>query len=365
MFFYTIFGLFCIIHCYLFIKLRQWLGRGKWPFAAVPWFALMLSVWWFRHLHTHSAVVEALFTVGFAWLGFSIIAASCFAVFDVIAVLGVVCGKGKRLFVSVPVIFVLALCISGYSLWEAHNIQPYHVTISTKKLPKGVQKRRIVFVSDVHLSRSIGAATLTKIVGISNEAKPDIFISLGDLVDTDMTDRAEDAAILQQISAPMGKFAVLGNHEVYRGLEQAIAFHNLAGLTLLRGETRTMGGMLLVGVDDPLVQRKIKVRRTLATLLEKPSDMFTLVLAHRPKVQPKRIGAFDIQLSGHTHGGQVWPGALLFGSIIHKVSQHLSVLQRGDNMSLLFITNGAGFWGPPMRFLTPPEVVIMDIIAEQ
>jgi hypothetical protein len=169
------------------------------------------------------------------------------------------------------------------------------------------------------------------------------------------------AEILRGIPAPRGKIAVLGNHEYYAGIDRSIAFTRKSGFTLLRDESATIDDAVrIAGVDDPAGARYGRAGGTseAALLGNRPDGRFTLLLKHRPKLDPATGGNFDLQLSGHTHHGQLFPFRLL--------TRLAYPLLGGDHPvpggGILHVSRGTGTWGPPMRFLAPPEITVVDIV---
>jgi predicted MPP superfamily phosphohydrolase len=155
---------------------------------------------------------------------------------------------------------------------------------------------------------------------------------------------------------------VTGNHEFYAGLDQSIDFMNKAGFTVLRGEVATVGGAIdVAGVDDPTV-RHFGPRGGLSDreVLSRGGGRFTILLKHQPLVEKDALGAFDLQLSGHTHKGQIFPFSLITSRFFsfHSGSYGLA------NGALLHVSRGTGTWGPPIRFLSPPQITVIDLIPE-
>ena len=152
-----------------------------------------------------------------------------------------------------------------------------------------------------------------------------------------------------------------GNHELYAGLDQAISFTERAGFRVLQNEGSTAGGLInVVGVDDPAILRV--THSWLApekTLLSKvSSDKFTLLLKHRPAVDQESLGLFDLQLSGHVHKGQIFPFNLLT-YLFYPVRTGFALYPQN---SALYVSRGTGTWGPPIRFLAPPEITVIELI---
>ena len=258
---------------------------------------------------------------------------------------------------------LMSLCASTFGYFEALNIRTEHITIATDKLPAGTDRLRIVQVSDVHLGLIVRQDRLALILAKVKEAVPDIFVSTGDLVDGQINGLEGLADMLKEINPRYGKFAVLGNHEYYAGIQQALAFKKAAGFTLLRGDGVNINNIItLAGVDDPAAKYSGMYRdvNEKALLSSFPRERFTVLLKHRPLVEREAVGFFDLQLSGHVHKGQIFPFSLLTKLYYPKYAGMLNV-----NGSLLYVSRGSGTWGPPIRFLAPPEVTVIDIVRSQ
>lgn len=149
-----------------------------------------------------------------------------------------------------------------------------------------------------------------------------------------------------------------GNHEAYAGLKDALAFTERAGFVTLRGRAVTVAGLLdVAGVDDPAVASGGSERDLLASL---PRDRFTLLLKHRPRVDPDAVGLFDLQLSGHTHDGQIFPFTVVV-RLAHPTMAGRYPLSQGSE---LYVSRGSGTWGPPFRVGAPPEVTIVELVRK-
>jgi len=140
-----------------------------------------------------------------------------------------------------------------------------------------------------------------------------------------------------------------------------LSFTEDAGFTVLRGETASAGGIIsIAGVDDPTGKyfghyKGISEKTLLSGL---PKDRFTLLLKHVPVIDNNALGLFDLQLSGHTHDGQIFPFNLVVRLFFPK---HAGLFHLPHN-ALLYVSRGSGTWGPPIRFLSPPEVTIIRLI---
>jgi predicted MPP superfamily phosphohydrolase len=229
------------------------------------------------------------------------------------------------------------------------------VEVKLSRLPKALDGFTIVQLSDLHIGLTIDRAFVQRVVDLTNGLSPDVIALTGDLVDGPVADLADDVAPLANLRAKHGVFAITGNHEYYAGADAWIAHISSLGARYLRNELVTIAdGFHLAGVDDYGASGWAGhgENLTAATANRDPAKPLVL-LAHQPR-QVRRAAKFgvDLQLSGHTHGGQIWPwhyivkaqqGGLLAGRYEHGATQ-------------LYVTRGCGYWGPPVRLLAPLEI---------
>lgn len=256
-----------------------------------------------------------------------------------------------------------AIVIVIYGAFDARCIRSEYLAIHSAKIPKETGRIRIVQISDVHIGVMVRGGFLANILRKVREADPDILVSTGDLVDGQGNDLSEAAAQLREIHPRYGKFAVTGNHEFYAGIDAASKFTEKAGFKMLHGEIASVAGIVdLAGVDDPGIHRPgiQKEPADQAVLSQAECNRFTILLKHQPLVEKDALGPFDLQLSGHTHGGQIFPFSLVTRSTFpfHAGSYRLA------GGSLLYVSRGAGTWGPPVRFLSPPQITVIDLMPE-
>lgn len=257
--------------------------------------------------------------------------------------------------------FTITLLVVIYGAFEARQIQIEHLILPTKKISSDIGKVRIVQISDVHLGLIIGETRIKQIVNAINKAKPDILVSTGDLVDVQLDNIEGLEDYFQEVHAPHGKFAVSGNHEFYTGIDRALEFTKRAGFKVLRQEAVNIPGIITIaGVDD---EAATGWRTGLNTSEEKlcaqiDSSQYTILLKHRPVPYDGSLCVYDLQLSGHTHKGQIFP----FFLITRLFFRHYAGFYELNNGSSLYVNRGAGTWGPPMRFLAPPEITIIDVV---
>ena len=256
-----------------------------------------------------------------------------------------------------------AIAVSGASvglgMMEArgdHEIVTIEIPLA--KLPKALDGFSIVQLSDLHTGMTIDHAFVQRVVDRANALKPDLIALTGDLVDGTVENLRADIAPLSGLRAPHGVFAVTGNHEYYAGVDAWIAELTRLGARYLRNERVTIGSgdasFELAGVDDYSAKDWPGHGEDLdAATANRDASRALVLLAHQPRqVRNAAKHGVDLQLSGHTHGGQIWPwhylvklqqGGLLAGKYEHRGTQ-------------LYVTRGCGYWGPPVRLLAPLEI---------
>jgi len=268
---------------------------------------------------------------------------------------------GARLFWGIASATAL---IVGWAAIEAANVQLRRITIPTAKLAPGTAPVRIAQVSDVHLGLLVGPRRLGTILRRVREAQPDAIVATGDMLDAVGVHLEPLAAMLRELSPRLGKYAVTGNHEYYTGIPGAIAFLEGAGFRVLRDETAVIPGVANLIGREYRAPRALPGSpgppRALADLMrEGDPGLFTLLLNHAPTGFDEEAAPLgvDLQLSGHTHGGQLFP----FRWLVRLSFRYITGLYRqGD--SLLYVSRGSGTWGPPLRFFAPPEVTLIELV---
>jgi predicted MPP superfamily phosphohydrolase len=269
--------------------------------------------------------------------------------------------EAKTIFIAV----ILAIAgINIYGVYEAGNIGIEKITLRTSKLPEETDSFRVVQVSDIHLSATNGMRLAKKIHDIIKGLKPDLLVSSGDLFDGGLREKEAVIDLFRDLEPPYGKYACAGNHEFIHGIEQTSEFIERAGFRFLRNECVNAGDFLsIAAIDDPTVNRfgnepSVSEDKVLAALSPERLNIF---LKHQPRIEAGSIGKFDIQLSGHTHKGQIFPFTLIV-RIFYRYMDGLFDLGKG---SYLYVSRGTGTWGPPIRFLTFPEITVIDFANKQ
>jgi uncharacterized protein len=367
------------MHLYAFFKLRDAFR----PLVQLTW----LMIFWMIIMTIIPILVrgaeqlgmektaEGIAWPGYLWMGFVFIFTSAQLFSD--ALRHSIRFIFNQLSVQVPeylssrnacrITLVVAVVASAYAFIEAGQIRSEHVVIASSKLPPSISRIRIVQISDVHIGLLLKEGRQKRILERIREAGPDILVSTGDLIDGKLNRENSIsvfnplAASLASIPTPSGKFAVIGNHEVYAGLPQALAFSRAAGFTVLRNQSISLAnGITITGIDDRAVNPKsLASPGTETALLDAvPRNSFHLLLKHRPDILPESDGRFDLQLSGHVHGGQIFPFNFLV-RLTHPIPCGTNTTTAG---SRIYVSKGAGTWGPPMRLFAPPEITVIDIV---
>ena len=333
-------------------RVRLALAAGVVPLILAPIAARMTDAWGCPDAAPYFA------WPGYLWMGFIIVGFFLCLLFwlsELLLWVARVPRPAKRN--SAWAFLVLAVCLNVYGVWEAHHLTIERVTIESPKLTAEHPRVRIALFSDLHLGPIWGNQLLEKVAKLVSEQKPDLILAGGDIVDGDLSRHDGAHEIMASMQAPLGKFAVLGNHEFYAGLGRSLEFFDGSGFVMLRNQARTLDGVLnLAGVDDPGRGRgQPDEPKALAPV---QNGLFTVLLKHRPEVDPNSRGMFDLQLSGHSHGGQIFPFRLLV-AMVYPMVRGLYHLSWGG---WVYVGVGAGTWGPPLRIWAPPEITIVDIV---
>lgn len=365
------------VHAYLWWKTTRQLGlRGPAALALGLFFALMVvSPFLGRLLRDGSAIFNAAELLTFLWMGIAFylfglnLGADLWNFATAIArtvspaanlpTLG-----GPRLFWGIAAATAL---IVGWAAIEASNVRIRRIPVSTAKLARGSAPIRIVQVSDVHLGLLVGKRRLGAILERIREAGPDLLVATGDMLDA-VGDHLEPlAAMWRDVKPRLGKFAVTGNHEYYTGIPGALAFLEGAGFRILRDEVLVIPGVAnLIGQEyrapGGLAGSPAHLRPLAELVREDDPGLFTVLLKHLPtgfEEEAAPLG-IDLQLSGHTHDGQLFP----FRWLVRLSFRHVAGLHRQGG-SLLYVSRGTGTWGPPLRFLAPPEVTLFELVPAE
>ncbi len=221
---------------------------------------------------------------------------------------------------------------------------------------------RVVQISDMHIGGLIDETFVKQSVKVINKLNPDIVVFTGDIVDVHISEVSKAVDWLTKIRCDHGPYFVTGNHEFFHGIEDTMAYLNKIGVDVLQNENRTVHvrgqKVQIIGVHDVHGFREERFKPDLAKATARiDTDSPALLLAHQPRFAYYLNGfAPDLMLSGHTHGGQIWP----FNFLVRLAQPYEKGLHRLKNGGYIYVNSGIGFWGPPMRLGTQAEVTCID-----
>ncbi|RKH56057.1 metallophosphoesterase [Corallococcus llansteffanensis] len=256
--------------------------------------------------------------------------------------------------------------LAGYGSWRAFTApEVTELVVRIPRLPRALEGLSIVQLTDLHVGAFIQRRFLDELVRRANALKPDLVAITGDLVDGSVPRLGGFVAALGNLQARYGRFFVTGNHDYSSGADAWVAHLRSLGITSLRNRHVRIGdaggAFDLVGVDDwhgarRLGQKGYDLKQALAG---RDPERAAVLLAHQPaNFTVAAEQGVDLQISGHTHGGQLFPMTALIGLRWEHTAGHY---RHGD--SHIYVSRGCGFWGPPMRLGSPPELVKLVLTA--
>ncbi|MFH8881591.1 metallophosphoesterase [Streptomyces californicus] len=274
-------------------------------------------------------------------------------------------GPSRRLFVSRVVGGAAAaagLATVGYGTYgvlRGPSVQ--RITVPLARLPRAAHGFRIAVVSDIHIGPILGRAHTRRIVDTINATSPDLVAVVGDLVDGSVADLGSAAEPLAALRARHGSYFVTGNHEYFSGAEQWVDHVRELGLVPLENARVEIEGFDLAGVNDIAGETEGQGPDFVRALGDRDRGRAAVLMAHQPVVIHDAVEhGVDLQLSGHTHGGQLWPGNML----AELANPTVAGLERyGDTQ--LFVSRGAGAWGPPVRVGAPSDITVVELASRQ
>lgn len=263
---------------------------------------------------------------------------------------------------TLTIVAVLGLIV--YGSWNARNPAVTHYDITIPKKAGNLEKLHLVMVSDIHLGEIIHNGRLTRMVGMIKDQSPDLVLLPGDVVDEDIGPfvKQDMASSLRQLNPRYGVYAVPGNHEYLGGhLEEAVHYLEEAGIRELRDEYVKIGdSFYVVGREDtshPQAVNGQKVKSLASVMKGINKDLPIILLNHQPRgLDEARSQGVDLQLSGHTHRGQLFPIQYITERMFEK---DYGYLDKGGLQ--LIVSSGFGTWGPPIRIGNRPEIVDIAI----
>ena len=255
---------------------------------------------------------------------------------------------------------LLAVVFSAYGVWNATHPRVARVTVRMKDLPQEWRGKMIAQISDLHLGFSVGASFAERVVEMVDAERPAAVVITGDLFDGD--DRGLDrlAATFNRLNAPMGIYFITGNHETYVGVARAEEALRRTKVRVLNDEVVTLGGLQIVGIAYPERGEHKDVAAAIRSVRGFDPAQASVLLYHSPVQIPQiRATGVRLQLSGHTHQGQLFPFQFITRRVYGKYDHGLNV----EDGFAIYTSPGTGTWGPRMRTSARAEVAMIRLEA--
>ncbi|MCK9472498.1 metallophosphoesterase [Sulfurimonas sp.] len=239
------------------------------------------------------------------------------------------------------------------SIYNAKYVEIQKVEVEIKNLKKPY---KIIQLSDLHIGGLIDKDFISNIVKKANTLTPDIVVITGDLIDIDVRSAKKTLAELTKLNSKYGTYYIVGNHEYFHSIEKIISAVKSLGIRVLKNENVYIGeddkGFNLAGVYDIFGYRVKNYIPDLQKALQYKKDAPTILLAHQPLYVHEVFDGVDLMLSGHTHGGQLYP----FKYLVKLQQPYISGLHQHNKNLQVYVNKGTGFWGPPMRLGASSEI---------
>ena len=257
---------------------------------------------------------------------------------------------------------VAASAINLRAIYEATFIEHEVVPVQINNLAKPY---KIVQLSDIHIGGLIGEKFIENIVSKVNTMQADLVVITGDLVDISIEKASASLEQFQKLQTKYGVYFIVGNHEYFHGIESIIEKMKSLGIRVLENENVYIGeegsGFNLAGVYDVIGYRTNTFVPDLQKALQGKKDAPTVLLAHQPKFIDEVHSGVDLMLSGHTHGGQIYP----FRFLVKIVQPYISGLHQHNESLQIYVNKGTGFWGPPMRLGASAEITEIRLLPNK
>jgi len=257
--------------------------------------------------------------------------------------------------------------LTAYGVFEARRRPAIkEIDISIKDLPEALNGFRIVQITDIHAGLTIKRDFIETIVGMVNELRADVIAFTGDMVDGSVAHLRNDVEPFSRMKSKYGTYFVTGNHEYYSGVEQWVKEAGRLGMKVLLNSNEVIkigdSNILFAGVTDTSGGGFLKshISNPAASIANAPQSDVKILLAHQPKsvLDASPLG-FDLQISGHTHGGQFFPW-----NFAAALSQpYISGLHDHDG-TWIYVSKGTGYWGPPVRLGTRSEITVFTLVRD-
>ncbi|MGW4222574.1 metallophosphoesterase [Streptomyces bauhiniae] len=271
----------------------------------------------------------------------------------------------RRVFVSRVAGGTAAAVALGTTGWGTYGVlrgpRVKRLTVPLAKLPRSAHGFRIAVVSDIHLGPVLGRNFAQTVVDTINSTQPDMIAVVGDLVDGSVKNLGPAAAPLAGLDSRLGSFFVTGNHEYFSGAAQWLDEVRTLGMRPLENARTELPYFDLAGVNDLQGESEGHGPDFAKALGDRDPTRACVLMAHQPvQIHEAVRHSVDLQLSGHTHGGQLWPGNLIAKAANPTVA---GLAHYGDTQ--LYVSRGAGAWGPPTRVWAPSDITVIELASHE
>ncbi len=256
------------------------------------------------------------------------------------------------------VVVCLAVIATAYALYLGYKIPEIkNIAVYSDKIDKNL---RILQISDLHINRATAVDRIKAIVNEANNLNPDVIVLTGDTIDDNVVLIEEQMGALKELSAPYGVFAIMGNHEFYNNIYDAKRTFENNNFEFLFNGGKFVGNtnIYISGIPDMnTMYERINLWRTFAITKK---DDYRVLLSHTPIIADSlSTDLVDLVLSGHTHGGQIYP----FHLLVKHSNRYLAGVYEVNKLKLI-VSRGAGTWGPAMRLFAPSDIILIDLIKK-
>ena len=256
------------------------------------------------------------------------------------------------------IVVIVAILATSYAVFEGNKIP--NIINETVKSDKISRNLRIVQISDLHITRATSDNKILSIIDTVNKLNSDVIVLTGDIIDDNINKIQDKIALLSSLSAPYGVFSVMGNHEFYNDVYEAKKVLEQNGIKFLfnGGSFIANSNIYITGLPDfSTMFERINLWRSIK---DTKKEDFKVLLSHQPFiVNSLDKNLYDLVLSGHTHGGQIFPMHLF----AKRTNQYLAGRYSVNGIDLI-VSRGAGTWGPPMRLFAPADIMVIDLLKK-
>lgn len=349
-------ALVCATWSYFF-GMPGWIAWQALPGALAVAF-IPATILRFRSNHPALRIVYAITSAWVGALNFAFFAAAACWIVDGLARLS---GWPLPRLPLATILFGIAFVATVYGLINAAWIRVSRVTVDLPHLPETWQGRTVALITDLHLGPLSGTAFLRRVIARLRFLKPDAVLISGDMFDGPTLGLDHLVSPWREFSTPRGIFYVTGNHDEFAERSIYLEAAKRTGIRVLNNEKVLVDGLQIVGVHDSEAENPTELRSILRQVQIEGMHP-SILLAHRPvNLSVAEEEGISLQVSGHTHNGQIWPWNLLVSRIYGRFAYGLNRLGK----LLVYTSNGVGTWGPPLRVGTISEIVLIRLEKER